>query len=509
MSTAMSEKRHDDHVERTSSPNLHHDNDTHSIREKDFDRDPEKIIESDLSPEDRHAERRLLTKLDVVIMPLTALLYLSAYLDRGNIGNARLQGLQANLLGGSDTKYSVVLTMFFVTYIVLSVPGTLLAKAWVPSRSIALGALIWSCAASGMAGAQNYASIIVCRLFIGVGEAMFGQAVALYYSMWYRKDEVAKRLGLFIGAGVLAGAFGGLIAYGVAHIHSGIDTWRILFLIEGLPSFLLAIVVFLFLPSLPAKSRYLTEEERILELKRLNLDSLNEADDGIDWNGVKRTLKDPKAWITALLYSCMNLTLGSVSGFLPTIVKSLGYSNADAQLYTVPPYAVALVFMTLVAAISDRMRSRGPFVVLVFTISSVGWIILLTVVGNQHARYFATFCVVIGGYAAIPLIMAWVSNNSPSQSQRATGLGLLNSVGQCLSILAAFIFPSKEGPKWHKGFGVNLAFNLMAILIATGLTAYFRWENNRRDNAEGGRPPKGTHLNFEKYDLSPGFRYTP
>jgi hypothetical protein len=99
----------------------------------------------------------------------------------------------------------------------------------------------------------------------------------------------------------------------------------------------------------------------------------------------------------------MNLTLGSVSGFLPTIIKSLGYSNADAQLYTVPPYAVALVFMTSVSAISDRMKSRGPFVILVFTISSVGWIILLTVVGNQHARYFATFCVVIGGYAAIPL----------------------------------------------------------------------------------------------------------
>jgi len=206
----------------------------------------------------------------------------------------------------------------------------------------------------------------------------------------------------------------------------------------------------------------------------------------------------------------MNLTLGSVSGFLPTIVKSLGYSNAQAQLYSVPPYAVALVWMTLVSALSDRMKSRGIFVALVFAISSVGWIILLTVVTNNHARYFATFCIVIGGYAAIPLIMAWVSNNSPSQSQRATALGLLNSVGQCLSILAAFIFPSNEGPRWHKGFGVNLAFNLLAVIISLGLTAWFRWENKRRDRAEGGRPPAGTKQNFQdQYDLSPGFRYTP
>lgn len=182
-------------------------------------------------------------------------------------------------------------------------------------------------------------------------------------------------------------------------------------------------------------------------------------------------------------------------------VKTLGYSNADAQLYTVPPYAVALVFMTLISTLSDRMKSRGIFVMVVFTISSIGWIILLSVVHNQHARYFATFCVVIGGYAAIPLyvsssiliftlieishrIMAWVSNNCPSQSQRATGLGMLNSIGQCLSILAAFIFPSNEGPTWRKGFGINLAFNLMAILIAFGLTCYFRWENGNRDRRE-------------------------
>lgn len=106
--------------------------------------------------------------------------------------------------------------------------------------------------------------------------------------------------------------------------------------------------------------------------------------------------------------------------------------------------------------------------------------------------------------------MAWVSNNSPSQSQRATGLGLLNSIGQCLSILAAFIFPTSEGPRWHKGFGVNLAFNLMAIIIAVGLTVYYRWENKRRDRVEGGKPPAGMKQNFQdQYDLSPGTYISP
>ena len=100
--------------------------------------------------------------------------------------------------------------------------------------------------------------------------------------------------------------------------------------------------------------------------------------------------------------------------------------------------------------------------------------------------------------------MAWVSNNSPSQSQRATGLGMLNSVGQCLSILAAFIFPTSEGPKWHKGFGVNLAFNLLAICISLGLTVYFHFENRKRDQREGSRPAEGKPVKFEEYDRSVG-----
>ena len=81
-----------------------------------------------------------------------------------------------------------------------------------PSYSIAIGALLWSISAASMAGAKSFAGVIVCRLFIGLGEALFGQAVTLHYSLWYKKDEISKRLALFIGAGVLAGAFGGLIA---------------------------------------------------------------------------------------------------------------------------------------------------------------------------------------------------------------------------------------------------------------------------------------------------------
>ncbi|KAG0145001.1 hypothetical protein CROQUDRAFT_723661 [Cronartium quercuum f. sp. fusiforme G11] len=443
---------------------------------------------------DPREESRLLFKLDKLILPLTALVYLSAYLDRGNLGNAKLQGLYSHILHKDDTKFSVVLCAFYITYILLSIPGTLLSRAILPSTCIAIGALIWAVAATAMAGSKTYGSLIVCRLFIGVGEALFGQSVALYYSIWYKKNEVTRRIAIFIGAGALAGAFGGLIAFGVSHIHGRLATWRILFLLEGLPSILLAIIIFFLLPSKPQKSRYLNERERAILKARLKSDGLFETHSSINWSGVRRSLTDWKTYVVALLYSCMNLTLGSVSGFLPTIISSMGYGNASAQLHTVPPYAVAFVFMFIMATMSDKLGNRGIFIATVFTISSVGWIILLVNESNHTLRYFATFCVVIGGYCSIPLIAGWVSNNNATQSQRAVSLGMLNTVGQCLSILAAFIFPESERPKWKKGFGVNLAFNLLGITIALGMSIYFRLENQRRDRIESGVKNKCTLL---------------
>lgn len=208
---------------------------------------------------------------------------------------------------------------FFITYILLSVrncglnflvamrlttdkiPGTLLAKQINPSTSISIGAMIWSIAATCQAAAYNPAGLFVCRLFVGVGEAMFGQAMAFYLSLWYSKHDLAKRVGLFISAGAVAGAFGGLISFGVNNItHSAIPQYKILFLIEGCPSVLLAIMVYFFMPARPEISRYLTEDERTLCLTRLNRQSSSEAFSGIDWSGVRRCLTDWKTYVVSI-----------------------------------------------------------------------------------------------------------------------------------------------------------------------------------------------------------------
>lgn len=349
------------------------------------------------------AERRLVRKLDVVILPMAVLLYLSAYLDRGAMGNAKLMGLEKTVLGNVDVRYSIALMCFYITYIVLSIPGTLFAKQFLPSTTIACGALVWSIATTCQAATHNPAALYVCRLFIGVGEAFFGQGESLVIfcsplpssppfladslvttQRWrstsrsgtqsrssrsalvrlflrpHRRflPSTPPRLtfpapaGLFIAAGSLAGAFSGLIAAGVSKINSSIDNWRILFLVEGLPSLLLAIIVFFFLPSRPDSSKFLNEDERTIACTRLNAESNGEVGTGIDWAAVRYAFKDWKICelrtssfggassltdvcsspdVLALAYSAMNLTLGSIVS-PPSFPPSTRTLNADTSV---------------------------------------------------------------------------------------------------------------------------------------------------------------------------------
>ncbi|GAA5870519.1 hypothetical protein JCM16303_001509 [Sporobolomyces ruberrimus] len=465
----------------------------------------------------KQIERKLVRKLDLVILPMAVLLYLSAYLDRGNLGNAKLQGLEAGVLDNDDTKYSIALSCFFVTYILLSIPGTLLAKQFNPSRTIAIGALIWSIGSTCQAAAFNPAGLYVTRLFVGVGEAMFGQAMAFHLTLWYKKEELAKRIGLFISAGAVAGAFSGLISFGVNHIHSSIAQYKILFLIEGLPSFVLAAVVFFFLPSRPEISKFLTEEERTVACTRLNSEHSTELEKGIIWADVRYAMLNWRTYVVAVSYSCMNLGLGSVSGFLPTIIKGLGYTNATAQIMSVPPYVVALVFMLLLTTYSDKVQSRGIPIMTVFAIGIMGWSILLGIEPHHateselRARYFGVISVVVAGYSAIPLIMSWQASNFATESSKATALGMLNTVGQCMSVLAAFSFPKNQGPRYVKGASLNIAFQALGLLITLAMTTYYRLENRRRDKRDGGKPLKGLPIEglHEQYDHAPSFRYTP
>jgi MFS family permease len=217
-------------------------------------------------------EKRLVRKLDRRILPLACLLYLFAYLDRSNLGNARLLGIDDDVLGGDPTGilFDWVNSVFFLTYILCQVPATVLSKLYQPRIWMACSAMGWGLCSALMSTAFNFPGMLVTRVFLGVFEAGFGPAIPLYFSLFYTKAEMGLRMAYWFGFAAVAGAFGGLIAFGIQGAHISLAGWRLLFVVEGVPAMLLGLSTLFLLPNRPESTSYLTEEERAIALERMN-----------------------------------------------------------------------------------------------------------------------------------------------------------------------------------------------------------------------------------------------
>ncbi|RXW16480.1 hypothetical protein EST38_g9367 [Candolleomyces aberdarensis] len=202
--------------------------------------DTEPLDESDdqqkppLTEEELEEERKLVRKLDLRILPIACLLYLFAYLDRSNLGNARLQGLPEDVLGGDPTGrlFDWVVSVFYFSYITCQIPATITSKLFQPRIWMACAAIGWGVVSTLMSTAFNFEGLIVCRLLIGVFEAGFGPAIPLYFSLFYTQAEMGLRMAYWFGFAAVAGAFGGLIAFGIQHAETSLRHWKLLFIVE-------------------------------------------------------------------------------------------------------------------------------------------------------------------------------------------------------------------------------------------------------------------------------------
>jgi len=269
----------------------------------------------------------------------------------------------------------------------------------------------------------------------------------------------------------------------------------------------LGIATIFFLPDRPESTTFLTERERKIAIERMNRST--SGDDGavVQKAHIFAAFRDWRIYAGGVIYFGLNNALSAISAFLPTIITTFGFTNALAQLLTVPPYAVAAIVLTSFSYASDRLQSRGIFMSVASGISGIGYLLLLTVANNNHVRYFATFCIVSGTYTTIGLIIAWYAHNLGSETKRATGIPMFMAIGQCGSILGSHLFPKTEGPRYIKGFAVSCALMFLAAVLAIVLSVSYRLENTRRNELYGIPEPNTKVDTRELADKAPGFRY--
>ncbi|KAI1861677.1 uncharacterized protein JN550_010747 [Neoarthrinium moseri] len=442
-------------------------------------------------------EKRVVRKMDMRLIPLVTALYLVAFLDRSNIGNAETAGMSVDL-GFDDAHYQWLLTIFYIPYIVFE----WLALMWklVPPHIWAFACvLVWGLASTLQATAINWQGLMVCRFFLAAAEAGYGPGIPYLLSFFYKRHELGLRCGIFVSAAPLASTFAGALAYGITSGHPSIANWRLLFLVEGIPSVLLAFAAFFFMPDSPDTARFLDEKEKQVARVRAIQQTGSEGSarvGHVNFKEVFAALADVKTWITPLMYFSCNVSYSSLPVFLPTILQSMGFTAINAQGLSAPPYFLAFLICILTTWLADKTRQRGFMIAGLSVMGGIGYILLATV-KSVGVRYFGVFLAAAGVFPATANVLPWAINNQGSDSKRGSGIALLNIIGQCGPLLGTRMFPAADKPYYVTGMSVCAAFMFFNALLALGLRCLLAWENRKfekkdaAERAEGFDPRKG------------------
>ncbi|KAL9487891.1 hypothetical protein ACSS6W_000168 [Trichoderma asperelloides] len=451
-------------------------------------------------------EKKILRKMDLRLIPMLAILYLLSFLDRrrnqfitlslmltlvmigGNIGNAKIEGLQEDLNLLPD-QYNWCLTVFFFTYAAFEVPSNLLLKRLRPSVWLPTIMVAWGTVMTLMGIVRNYHGLLIARIFLGVTEAGLFPGVAYYLTMWYCRHEIQFRQALFFSAASIAGAFSGLLAFAIAKMDgtAGLEGWRWIFILEGIATVIAAVLAFFILQDFPETATFLTEEEKAFVVHRLkyqaqagkfDTDQVQVAQaEEFKWKYVWSAFKDWQIWVSIIVYWGIVCPLYGISLFLPTIIKNLGYTSNKAQLMTVPIYITAAILAVVVAYVSDRVGKRSPFIIALLCVMIVGCISS----SNPKVVYGGVFITACAIYPAFPGVISWLANNLAGSYKRSAGMAIQIGVGNLGGAMASNFYRQKDGPRYILGHALELGFISAGIIAALTLVFAYMQINRRRE----------------------------
>lgn len=429
---------------------------------------------------DQAATKKLLRRLDWHIIPFMSLIYLLCFLDRTNIGNARLDHLEQDLkLHG--LQYNDCLAVLFPFYIAAEIPSNIMMKRTRPSIWLTFIMFFWSLAMICQGFVTNYSGLMATRVFLGVFEGGLFPGVNYYITQWYVRNECGFRMALFFSAATLAGAFGGILARGIAEMSGvgGKAAWSWIFILEGLLSILVSIIAYWCIYDYPSTASFLSDEERDEVQRRLHADHGHLSND-FDMKYVFQALTDWKIYIFMLICMAGFCPIYSFALFLPTIIKNMGYTANDAQLMSVPPYVCACFFTIIASWYADKVRKRGVFL-LGFQLVAIAGFAMLAATAKPSVQYAGTVLAAIGIYPQIPLGMAWNSGNIGGSLKRGTGIAMQVMGGNCGGIIASYVYLSRDGPRFIIGHSILIGIVSMAFFLTLFMSTWCRLENARRD----------------------------
>ncbi|KWA73591.1 MFS transporter [Burkholderia ubonensis] len=398
------------------------------------------------------------------LTPLLLLCYVVAYLDRVNVGFAKLQ--MASDLNLSDTVYGFGAGIFFFGYFLFEVPSNLIlhkvgARLWI-ARIMAT----WGVISILTMFVTTPTMFYVMRFLLGVAEAGFFPGVILYLTYWYPAHRRGRMTTFFMTAVALSGVIGGPISGFILKTFDGLSGWhgwQWLFLLEGTPSVLVGVLVFFALDDRIAKANWLTDEEKALLARNIDAEEARKEDPSLG-----AVMSSPRVWLMALIYFSFVMGLYGVGFWLPTIIKATGVADSFViGLLSAVPYAAAVVAMILIARSADKHRERRWHLAVPAALGALGLVLSVVWAHETALAMLGLTLATMGTLTTLPLFWS-LPTAFLGGTAAAAGIAMINSIGN----LAGFLSPYLMG--WLKqatGANDSGMYMLAGFLVLGGLLA--------------------------------------
>jgi MFS family permease len=400
-------------------------------------------------------------KVDHRLLPFLFLCYILAYLDRVNVGFAKLQMLQD--LSLSDAAFGAGAGIFFVGYFLFEVPSNLLLKKIGARTWIARIMVSWGVLSAAMMWVKSEWSFYLLRFLVGAAEAGFFPGIIYYLTLWYPSRLRSRRIAWFVSAIAVSGVLGNPISGLIMDSFSGVlglAGWQWLFLAEGLPSILVGVWVWFYLDNGITQARWLNEEEKTVLTHNLDLEERQKHQ-----HRLLDAFRSGRVYALCAIYFTLMIGLYGISFWLPSIVKDMGVQGyLNVGLITAIPYVVAVVGMIFLSRSSDRTGERRLHYVFNVIAGGLGFALSAVFRGYPVLAIFFLAIGTLGVIGSMPVFWP-VPSIFLADTAAAAGIGIVNSVGN----LGGYIGPNI--PVWIKGFSEEPSASLYVIAAALFLSA--------------------------------------
>ncbi|WP_342118476.1 MFS transporter [Pseudoduganella sp. OTU4001] len=406
--------------------------------------------------------KKLYARVSWRLLPFLFVCYVVAYLDRVNIGFAKLQ-MQADLQL-SDTVYGLGAGIFFIGYFLFEVPANLLMLRVGARRWIARIMVSWGLLSAAMMFTSSPTAFYALRFLLGVAEAGFFPGVIMYLTYWYPAQRRARIVAIFMSGVAVAGVVGGpLSGWIMSHFagHAGLAGWQWLFLLEGLPAVALGVATLAYLDDGIDDARWLDDDEKALLKHQLE----REAQQRAPWS-LRHVFGSSRVWILALVYFLFVMGLYGVGFWLPQLIRNAGVQDVlDVGLLTAIPYSVAALAMIVIARHSDRSGERRWHAALPALVGAAGLVASTHYASNPMLALAALSVATAGILSTFPVFWS-IPTGMLSGSAAAAGIAMINSLGNLAGFASPYMVGAIKDATRSTASGMML---LAASMVAGGL----------------------------------------